>query len=497
MNSKEELNKIDLTSFLGDFWKTARRFFLLLVLCVPVFAALFYLKEKSSYVPQYQSQATFTVSTDGSAFVSRGSSGSEQVKESLPYILRSDVMKNMVMEDLGMSSFPASVELESRESANFYVLRVTSADAQLSQKILDSMLDQVLEASVYVLGKIQIEVLDASGTPSLPVNYRNTRMSLLKGAAYGFFLWAVFAACYTLTSHTIQREEDFKKYLSVPCIAIVPRITFKKRRKAIDRHIHIYNDKVNYSFAEAMRTVRTRVLREAERIGAQVLLVTSSVPGEGKSTIAANLALSLAERGKKTVLVDLDLRNPSVAKVLGLETQAKAGMAEVLLGTCSVLQAVQKIPEWGLFLLPGGAAQADPAALFNGKKLESVLNELEKQFDYVILDTSPAAMLADASAVARCADGAVYVVKQDYARIERITEGLDMLTFARVPVLGAILNHAERMPGSYNGYGGYRYGHYGRYGSYGEYGQRVREKEAGAEYIDVSELPEVQDEKEV
>ena len=126
-----------------------------------------------------------------------------------------------------------------------------------------------------------------------------------------------------------------------------------------------------------------------------------------------------------------------------------------------------------------------------------MLNELEKQFDYVILDTSPAAMLADASAVARCADGAVYVVKQDYARIERITEGLDMLTFARVPVLGAILNHAERMPGSYNGYGGYRYGHYGRYGSYGEYGQRVREKEAGAEYIDVSELPEVQDEKEV
>ncbi|MGN0422055.1 MAG: polysaccharide biosynthesis tyrosine autokinase [Lachnospiraceae bacterium] len=487
MDKKEEPNLIDITSLLEDFMKTVKKFWISLIVCILVAAAGFYLYVRVHYQPEYQSQATFSVNTEGSAVVSSGTSGSEQVKESLPYILQSDVMKDMVMEDLDLSTFPARIELESKESANFYVLKVTSDDAGMAYSILQSILKKCPEASVYVLGKIQIEVLDDSGIAARSWNYLDKRMSLLKGAIAGAFLWLIFALFYTLTNHTIQREEDFKKYLSVTCIAVIPKIVFKKRRKEFDKHIHIYNDKVGYGFMEAMRSIRTRVMREMNRIDGRVIMVTSSVPGEGKSTLAANLALSLAERGQKVALVDMDLRNPSIGKVLGMEDRKKAGMSELLKGRCALEEAVQSLEEWGLDVIFGGEPQSDPVKLLSAGGLSLVIDRLEECYDYVVMDTPPAAMLSDASSVAACADCALYVVKQDYARIERIAEGMDMLTISRLPIIGAILNGVERTLGGYGSYGGYRYG---RYSHYGVYGERVKEGEENAEYVDVGEQQE-------
>ena len=469
---EEEENLIDLTSILGKLLKTVRKFWMLIVIGTAAAAAGCYLYAQLRYQPVYQSQATFSVNTEGSPLGS-GSSAAEQVRESLLYILDSEVMKNMVMDDLQLSSFPAWIELESKELANFYVLKVNAADAQTSGQILESMLRNCPKASVYVLGKIEMDILDQSGIPTAPVNARDKRRSLLLGAAAGLLVCLGAAFVYSLTNRTIEKEEDFKKYLSVSCIASVPQVSFKKRRKQFDRHIHIYNDKISYGFLEAIRTVRTRVEREAERTGEQVILVTSSIPGEGKSTIASNLALSLAEKGRRVVLVDMDLRNPSIGKTLGMEAKGKAGVAGVLKKKQKLEDALQVVREWKLTVLFGGEAQADPAKLLGTGDLPGVIARLKEQYDYVILDTPPAAMLADASVIAGCADGAVYVVKQGYARIERIAEGLEALTIAGVPIIGSILNGLEVTLG---GYGSYRYSRYGSYGGYGAYGEPQRRR---------------------
>ena len=357
-------------------------------------------------------------------------------------------MKNMVKEELGLDSFPAEISLESKASANFFVLRVRSADAKLSYDILQSVIENCPDASVYVLGRIELDILDDSGIASYPVNGLNKRQNLMKGLLLGCLISTAAALFYAVTRRTICKEDDFKKYLSVSCIASVPKITFKKRRKKIDKHIHIYNDKVGYAFMEAIRMLRTRVLRNAEKLNAQVIMVTSSIPGEGKSTVAANLALSLAECGAKTILVDLDLRNPSVEKILGLEEKLST---EIL-----------RIPAWKLSVVAGEEKQNDPAEVLNDGRIRKKIEMLRESYDYIVLDTPPAAMLADASALADCADCAVYVVKQDYVRVERIAEGMDALTVSETPILGVVLNGVEKIWGSYG-----RYGRYGRYGQEG------------------------------
>lgn len=477
MGEVKEENKIDIISMLGTFYKTIKKFWLFMLILVLVSVGIYYLYARIQYQPVYQSEATFSVNTSGSTTLGSGNLVSEQVKESLPYIMNSDVMKNMIMDDLGLTWFPAKIQLESKESVNMFTVRVTANDAQTSYTVLQSLLKKCPSASVYVLGKIELEILDDSGMPSAPVNGYGSIKNLIVGAVGGIVLSCVFALAYTLTNRTIQNEEDFRKYLSISCISKVPFITFKKRRKQIDKHIHIHNDKVGYGFIEAFRTIRTRVEREMDRIGGSAILVTSSIPGEGKSTIASNIALSLAETGNSVVLVDLDLRNPSLESVLGLEEEKDNGVAELLEKKKTLEEVLRYEEGWDLWMITGGAVKSDPTKLLNSNAVSRLVTVLKEQFDYVVLDTPPAAMLADAAAIARSADCALYVVRQDVARIERIAEGIDALTMAHLPIIGAVLNSFE---GSLGNYGGYQYGRYGHYGAYSK-------QQSNSEYVEMEE----------
>ncbi len=482
MAEHEEINKIDITNYIENFLKTVKKFWLAMLVGTGLVAAAFYIYAWMNYVPMYESQATISINTDASNLVSGGTIGQEQVKESFPYILQSQYMKNLVMDDLNLSYFPATVSLEGKEVADFFVVKVVSADSQTAYDVLISILDNCPKASVYTLGKISLEVLDTSGVVTTPINYLDKRSNFISGLFIGAFLSCGLAFFYALTNHTIQKDEDLKKYLSVSCLASLPQITFKKRRKQIDRHVHIYNDKVGYAFIETIRTMRTRVQRAMEKANAKVVLVTSSIPAEGKSTVAANLALSLAEKGSNVVIVDLDLRHPSIHEVLGLPCANKGGMSDIIKGEATLEDKLCYRKDWNLYVLCAGAPQNNPMELLNRETLGDVITQLKKACDYVILDTPPAAMLTDASAVAKHADCAVYVVKQDYARIERIVEGMETLTLAQIPILGVVLNGMEKVIG---GYGSYRYGKYGRYGNYGAYGHYSGSSENMPEYIDL------------
>ena len=145
-------------------------------------------------------------------------------------------------------------------------------------------------------------------------------------------------------------------------------------------------------------------------------------------------------------------------------------------------EVLQYIEEWNLSVLFAGTAQSDPTKLLSTGRIGDIVGVLEQMYDYVILDTPPAAMLADASTVARCADCVLYVVKQDYARIERIVEGLEALQMTRTPIIGAVLNDLEQTIGNYGSYRYARYGSkYGRYGTYGEKGNDIE----GGDYVEM------------
>ena len=226
---------------------------------------------------------------------------------------------------------------------------------------------------------------------------------------------------------------------------------------------------IPFDFVESIRTIRHRVEREAQKYGAKTILVTSALQSEGKTTVATNLAIALANRRNNVLLIDGYLRNPSVLAALGMEDVDK-GMVDFLSKSVSLDEVLIPYKDRKhLALIPGGRPIDNPTALWSYKYTEEMLHKLRDKCDYVIIDAPPSAIVSDASLIARYADGSVFVVRQDYAGIDTLREGLETFSGTGCKLLGCVLNHAEAVGGY--GYGRYGYGKYGygKYG-YGKYG---------------------------
>jgi capsular exopolysaccharide synthesis family protein len=199
---------------------------------------------------------------------------------------------------------------------------------------------------------------------------------------------------------------------------------------------------------------------------------TSSVAGEGKSTVAANLAISMALKGKKVILVDCDLRNPSVGRIFNVQEKCP-GLVAVLNGEVTLEEALVEIKNkdasTGLWLMPGADKVSRLVEILGSEAMSKLVDQMRSEADVVILDTPPSAVLVDAMMLVKHVDGIAYVVMQDYARRRFIFDGVEELSSGGAPILGCILNGGRVHSGKYGYYGYYgRYG-YGRYG-YGRYG---------------------------
>ena len=361
------------------------------------------------------------------------------------------------------------------------VLEGGALRAIFSSGVCDGLLEGGIMAD-YVIGDTPVNILTSPTVPEEPDNVYDYLRNTIIAFLIGILLGCGFIFIYAITKNTIRREEEMKEKLNMTCLGTVPQVMFKKRRKSINQDITIINRNSGAAFQESIRALRTRLIR---RMGEKekILVITSTLPGEGKTTVSLNLAISIAQREKSVVLVDCDLRNPSIASRLSEEKDTELfGLKEVFGGEKTLKEALQYMKEeGGFYLLAGREPMENPIAAMGSGRIKDILDRLCEQFDYVILDTPPCGIIADAAAVASYADTAVYVVKQDYAPLYRIMEGIQSLSESGVKMLGGVLNGAESGLGGYGhnygysgGYGHYgRYG-YGKYGSYGSYGYGKR-----------------------
>lgn len=462
-----EDDKIDLIRIINDMWKGAKRYLPLFLAVVVVLSAVFYYRAYRNYVPVYTSSATFTVNSDDSSLYSSSSYLNErtadQIVKTFPYILSSGILQKMVAQDLGTETVPGSISTETLGSTNMITILVTSSDAENSYNILQSVIEHYPEVAEPVIGEVQMNLLDITDVPenaSVPPSFKS---SAVKGVFAGAVLGVVFLLIYAFTRNTIHEEEDFKKLLNIDCICAIPQIIFKKRGKKFRKDISIYNKKISQTFLEAIRVLRARIEKDAKKNNLKVFLVTSAAPGEGKSTIASNIAMSLAMSGSKVVLVDCDLRSPSVRERLNMEEEGP-GLYELLTKKMKLDKVLTWSEDYKMYVLPGGEPYNNASELLDSPKMKSILDRLKEMADYVILDTAPVGMLTDTAVLAEAADAALFVVKQDYANCSNILEGIGQLAESRIYISGCILNGAQAGIGGY-GYKNYRY--YNKYGYYG------------------------------
>ena len=227
--------------------------------------------------------------------------------------------------------------------------------------------------------------------------------------------------------------------------------------------------------AEAIRSCRTSVFFEMTGSGGKIIQVTSPLPGDGKSTIAGNLACSIAQSGKKVLAIDCDLRRPQLTDNFAMANEL--GLTNVLNGDCDPHEATHATPIPNLSVMPSGPIPANPAEALTLPDMNDLLRMLRDEYDYIIVDTPPLLVVTDPSITASMVDGIVLALRIRRKSKPNAKESINILGAIGARVLGVVINNSDEasISDGYRGYGYYRYGRYtNRY-----YGRGTRGGEKG------------------
>ena len=315
-------------------------------------------------------------------------------------------------------------------------------EAASNRQIFDSLMQRTKETGISgELKTSNIRIVDKAELPRTPSS-PNKLMNLVLGVFGGAVFSCVCVFFFEYIDDRIKSPAEIRTQLGVPFLGMIPALA-----AASDNASPLLHRGVQPGFGEALRTLRTNVLFSSTADGGQSIIVTSSGPGEGKTVIATNLALALAQTGQRVLLIDADMRRPRVHEVL--ERKQEPGLSNVLTGDAKYDDAVLEIEKTGLSVLPAGHMPPNPAELLGSKRFSDLLTKLKGSFDWVIVDTPPVMAVTDAPVAAHVADGAIFVVGSEMTARGVAQTAVAQLVSANAHVIGAVLNRVDL---DHNGY---------------------------------------------
>jgi capsular exopolysaccharide synthesis family protein len=345
-----------------------------------------------------------------------------------------------------LSQSQGTRSVEHRKLIQYRILR---RDADLDHEMYEVLLKKLKQADIQAgVADLDLQVLEAAKRPGAPIEPRKAR-NLAVAALLGMCLALALAYVVDLLDRSVGSPEEVARALGLPTLGVVGR--FESRGRASS----LVAEGPGGLEGEMFRALRTNLRFSHVDVPRRVVLVTSTGPEEGKSTVLANLAVSLAQSGRRTLVIDTDLRRPSLHRIFALPKSR--GLADLLAGDASLEQALRPTHVDGLAALPCGTLPANPAELIESARLQDLLRELRARFDYVLLDSPPAGGLIDASLLASLADGVLLVVEPRRFDWRVLRGTVRQLERSGARLYGVVLNKAPRDERS----GLYRYYGYG------------------------------------
>lgn len=477
----DERISIDLSMIIRGFVK----FWWLSLILMLLFGGAMFAKDRLSYTPMYETSVTFSVRTQepGSAGIGLSSysfsyarATANQLSSTFPAIIESRILQDIIISDMELEYFPATLSASVVKGTNMFTITAKGKDPQLIYDVLLSVIENYPAVAQYVIGNTELVILNPPEVPSVPYNSFSYRSSVIKGALAGLALSVLWMIFYSISRDTIRNRREIRKKLNRHCVGTLPTVSFKKYKTEKDLSVLLTNTRVSDSYREAFRALRNSIISSKD-VG-KVIMLTSTAPGEGKTTVSVNLAVAIARTGRSVIVVDADTKNPSVNKLIGMDMYAP-DKDDTRPGE------IQECGELGISVMNFNTAAFTAWELFDVDNMRELFSKLSQIYDYVIVDTPPAGLTSEPSVIAQTVDSIIMVVRQDTVRVSRILEALDSIHYqGSANIVGCILNAVSEGLGEY-GYG-YRYSHY-KYGKYGYgkygYGEKRREKAQDNENI--------------
>lgn len=393
--------------------------------------------------PQYQASTRLYVSTTSGSSIQDIYSGNRLSQERLlSYVelITSSTLAQRAVDhrDLGISAASLRAKVGAKAQKNTVLINVTVVDASptrardLANAVSDEFVLMAAEFDPSPNGSprpdARIVVEQHASVPTKPVA-PNKRRNLLYGLAAGIALGMGLALVRELMDNTVKDRETLEALTGVGLVGSIPLATELRNSQVVS----FEGD--SSSAAESFRQLRTNLQFLNVDNPPRVIVVTSASPGEGKSTTAINIALALAEAEHKVVLVDGDLRRPSIHKCL--ELAGSAGFSTVLSGAATLPEVLQETKFPNLTVLASGACPPNPSELLGSRAAKNVLNELRQRFDFIIVDSSPLLAVTDGSILSANSDGALVTCRYGRTKRGQLADAIRNLRDVGAVVLGA------------------------------------------------------------
>lgn len=346
------------------------------------------------------------------------------------------------------------------QGSNRKEFELTSLEREVktNRELYDMFMGQLKGTSaVSDMQTVVARVVDPAMVSDAPIK-PNKKMIIISAFVLSLLLGVAIAFMLEHLDTSVRSAEDAERKLGLPMLAAVPLVELTAGQSA---GLH-YRDAPKSLFAEAIKTIRTGILLSGIDHPKKTLVVTSSVPGEGKSTVAINLALAHAQT-KRVLLIDADMRRPSIAKVLGLDN-THPGLSMLVLGMQTIDKCVYKIEGSTLEVLTAGSIPPNPLELLLSEKFKELLAKLGETYDTIVIDSPPVQLVSDAVILSSMATGVVFVLRADATPFQLARRGIRTLQRGGASMFGIVLNQANFKNEEY-------YGGYGKYNYHAYYGE--------------------------
>lgn len=354
------------------------------------------------------------------------------------------------------ASFDANKEQIQDISRKEFRLRELQREVDTNRALYDTFMSRLKEtAATSDLDSANARVVDEATVPTIPVKPRKTLIVAIAGML-ALFAGIGLALLLEALNNTFKSTDDVESKLNLPVLGILPLVKGRIERARLARLFQTNTDK---GFAESVRTIRTSLVLAGMDSPHKRIVVTSSIPGEGKSSVCANLAFALAQMGDHVLLVDGDMRRPTLAKSFELPV-GTPGLANLIAGTAKLDECIKHID--GIDLLSAGTVPPNPLELLSSPRFVKLMEALSSHYKRIIIDSAPTQAVSDAIVLGTMADALIYVVKSESTATPLVVKGVGQLLQNNAPVTGIVLNQVDvKKAKKYGyGYGGY-YDYYG------------------------------------
>lgn len=429
---------------LSDYLRVLRRNWILVIastLLGLIVAALFSLTLSPTYTAK--TQLFVAIQSSGSVTeLQQGNSFSQARVLSYVKTAVTPVVLQPAIDTLGLKMTPAELaaHVEASTDLNTVLISISAADpspaqaAAIAQAVADSLIDVVDKLEKSSQGgtsPVRLSVITPATAPTVP-SAPNVRLNLSVGLLLGLALGVGTAALRTILDTKIRGEADVRRVTSA---AILGGISFDENASRSPLLTQIAPQSPR---AESFRQIRTNLQFAHVSHKSKTILVTSSLPGEGKSTTATNMAIAMAQAGQRVALIDADLRRPMVGEYLGLERNA--GLTTVLVGEVLLEDLMQPWADGNLHVLTSGQIPPNPSELLGSEAMNDLIARLEKDYDAVVIDAPPLLPVTDAAVLAQRVGGVVLVIGSQSVTSTDVVKSLSALEMVDADLLGLVLN---------------------------------------------------------